>query len=104
MPKTRTGEIISWKEFGTRWKAGIEGITPLQQLKSQIQGTYISLLGIIFGIIASSLSWKQYWWIIIILIGAFIVTASGLVGMKQKYKDLMVMETLVKSIDEMEVI
>lgn len=92
MPKTKTGEVITWKEFFKRWKAGIEGITPAQSLRASIQGTYITILGIILGIIASIINYKNAWWIIIILIGALIITVIQLIGMKQKLKIFQMME------------
>jgi len=86
MPTTKSGEVITWKEFFHRWKEGIAGITPAQALKASIQGTYITILGIILGIIASIINYKNTWWVVIILIGALIITIIQLIGMKQKLK------------------
>lgn len=97
--KTKSGEVITLKEFGHRWKEGIAGITQLQQMKAQIQGTYISILGIIMGIIVNCFYLKSYWWVVLILIGALIVTGVSLIGMKQKYWSLKQMEDILKSID-----
>jgi hypothetical protein len=36
MPKTKTGEQITWKEFFKRWGEGMKSITPRQKLDSQV--------------------------------------------------------------------
>ena len=81
----RAGKPVEVKEFFSRWKQGIEGITPLQQTKAIVNGTWISLLGIVLGIIVSLFQLKNFWWIVIILIGAFIVSGMGQIGNLQKY-------------------
>ena len=52
MPKTKSGEQISWKEFFKRWKKGIDSITPIQKLRLDARGTFITLLGYIVSLIA----------------------------------------------------
>ena len=84
MPKTKNGEVITWKEFFKLWGKGIEGITAYQQVKAQIQGTYIITLGIILGIISTLFNIKLLWWVLIILIGGLINTIIGLIGLIQK--------------------
>jgi len=37
MPKDRYGNKLTWKEFISRWKEGIEGITPSQRIKTQLK-------------------------------------------------------------------
>lgn len=70
MPKTRDGELITWKEFIKRWKMGIEGITPLQQTKTQCNSTLIMIIGVVAGLIISIIKLGILWWLMIVLIGA----------------------------------
>jgi len=84
MPKTKTGEIITWKEFMNRWKSGIEKITPEQQLFWQLFGSSITLIGIISGIIITFFSLSTLWWLSLILIGALFNTTMGMVALLQK--------------------
>ena len=86
MPKTKTGEKISWKEFFSRWKQGIEEITPLQQVDTQIYFTRIMLLGIACGFGITIISWKTLWWLSIVLGAAFGNTFVQLIALKQKQK------------------
>lgn len=102
MPTTKLGEKISWKEAGKRFKQGIEGITPIQQLKIQIQGTWISILGIILGIIVNMFFLKNFWWIIVILIGAVIVTGISQIGQYQKYWAMKEIESRMKLLEAIE--
>jgi hypothetical protein len=86
MPTDKQGNQISWKEFMSSWKKGIEGLTPYQKIKSQIWGTRISLLGIVLGIIASIIAFKNLWWVLVILIGALIVTGTQYLSLVQQRK------------------
>ena len=90
--KDKQGQELSFKQFMERWKQGIEGITPLQQTNVTIQGTYITIAGIILGIITSLLNIKLMWWVAIILVGAFIITGIQLIGLYQKKFMFMMME------------
>lgn len=90
MPKTKSGEIISWKEYFKRWKAGIDGITPVQKLKGDIYGTTISLLGyfIAIGILlyqGDFMGWLSYA-LLLIFIGSSITTGLKLISLKQQLK------------------
>jgi hypothetical protein len=86
MPKDKFGNELTWKEYMSRWKKGIEGLTPYQKIKSQIWGTRISLLGIVLGIIASIIAFKNLWWVLVILIGALIVTGTQYLSLVQQRK------------------
>ena len=90
--KDKQGNELTFKEFMDRWKKGVEGITPLQQTKATISGTYITLAGIVLGIIASIIAFKVMWWVVVILIGAFIITFMQLVGLWQKMRLFKMME------------
>lgn len=82
----KQGNKLTFKEFIERWKKGIEGITPLQQVKGQINSTIIMLIGIKAGIIVSLFGVAKLWWLLIILIGAFFNTSISLLGLWQKKK------------------
>lgn len=52
MPKTKSGEKISWKEFFARWKDGIENITPAQRIKNELISNSITFVGYVVGLVA----------------------------------------------------
>lgn len=85
--KTRDGEKLKFKEFMKRWKIGIEGITPLQSTKTQLMGIWITLTGIIAGIIINILlRMKGQWvWITIVLCGSLILVIMNFLNTLQKY-------------------
>lgn len=75
------------EEFMRRFKEGFEMITPTQQVKSQLLGNWIVLIGIIVGIIVNIIVKveNQWFWILIILGGSFFLTLVGMIGLYQKY-------------------
>ena len=85
--KDRKGNKVIIKDFFKRWKDGIEGITPLQQSRTTLLGTWIVISGIIAGILINALvRMKDQWiWIEVILAGSFILTLMQLVSSLQKY-------------------
>ena len=50
--RTKSGEIISWKEFGKRWKIGMQNLTPKQRTQNDILSSWIVLLGFVLSIAA----------------------------------------------------
>ena len=88
----KEGNRLSFKEFIARWKVGIEGITPIGRLKTQLNGTGLMLIGISLGIIMTLFAFKQMWWITIILIGALFNTFIQYVGQKEQLKLLLNIE------------
>jgi hypothetical protein len=90
--KDKEGNELSFKEFMARWKEGIEGITPLQQVKQQLNSTYIIMIGICAGFAISLSSFDNLWWLSIILFGAFINSLSQAVGLYQKKRALQNLE------------
>lgn len=85
--KDMKGDKLGFKEFMKRWKLGIEGITPLQQAKTNLMGTWIVISGILGGIIINALVriGTQWIWIEVILVGSLIVTVMQMIGGLQKY-------------------
>jgi len=84
MPKDKYGNRLTWKEFGARWREGIEGITPQQKIKVQIGGTRIILIGLILGLAVSLYGYQRLWWMAIVLSGALIVTSVQYIGLEQQ--------------------
>ena len=86
--KDTKGEKLNSKQFFKRWGEGIEGITPLQQTKTQLMGTWITITGIVAGIVVNVLIRIEdmWWWITIILVGSLIITGVQMIGTYQKYK------------------
>ena len=84
--KDKKGNKLTFKEFMKRWGKGIEGITPLQKMKTQILGTRIMLLGMFLGLLVSIYGWKDLWWVGIILIGALINTGVQYLALRQQKK------------------
>ena len=85
-----------FKGFFARWKAGINQITPLQQIQAQLVFTRITLLGISLGFAVSIYFWHTAWWLSIILAGAFGNTYLGLVGLNQRKAIMLELENSLK--------
>jgi hypothetical protein len=100
MPKTKEGEQISWKEFFSRWKEGIEGITPKQKVLAELAGTRVMLLGIILGIIMTIVTFDKTWWVTIILVGVLINTGMQYLGKKQQLEIFSGIEEQMKGGDK----
>lgn len=81
--KDKEGKKVGTKEFFSRWKSGIQSVTQIQILKSNIIGFIIILIGIIWGIVFTIIS-KQYW-LLTILSGALLVQSMSFLGILQKY-------------------
>lgn len=95
--KDKEGKPVTTKEFIQRWKEGIKNITPIQQIQSLIVGSIIVLIGILWGLIFSII--LKQWWLVIILIGSFIVSFWGLYGNWQKLLLLKKVEAQMKSFE-----
>ena len=93
--KDKEGNKLTTKEFFSRWKKGIEGITPIQKLKTQVTGTRITLVGLILGLGVSIYGWKKLWWVAIVLTGAILNTGVQYLGQKQQLK-------LLKNLEKVE--
>lgn len=85
--KDNYGEELKFKKFMSRWKDGIEGITPLQQARTNLLGTWITLTGIISGIIINALVRMegQWVWIEIILLGSLVLVVMQMISGLQRY-------------------
>ena len=97
--KDKEGNKLTIKEFFARWKQGIEGLTPQQKVKAQIQGNNITMLGILLGIVASIINYKFTWWVGIILIGALINSIVQHISLKQQLKLFKNIELMINTQD-----
>lgn len=100
--KTKTKEKLKLKEFLKRWKRGIEGITPLQSTKTQLSGIWITITGIIAGIVVNCLirMENQWWWILIILSGSLILVIMNFLTTLQKYWRLKEIDNQIKKLNK----
>jgi hypothetical protein len=88
MPKDKLGNKLTWKEYGERWKEGIEGITPLQQSSMQLRSINIMLIGLSCGFTITLFNLKNLWWLSIILGGGFFNTSVSWIGTYQRKRAL----------------
>ena len=86
--KDKFGNKLTVKEYFKRWGAGIARITPQQQVNLQINSTWITLIGLIGGVIISIIGIRNLWWLLLILIGGLINTAVQQLGNFQRKKML----------------
>ena len=82
--RDKAGNYLTFKEYMARWRKGIEGITPLQQTNTQLYSTIIILIGLICGIVITIIAIKSYWWLLLVLVGAFGNTIVSYLGLWQK--------------------
>lgn len=92
MPKDKYGNYLNWKEFFSRWRQGIEGITPYQQARMTFYNTWVIVLGLLCGIVVSAFAIKTLWWLEIVLVGALFNTIILQIGNYQKYRILKQLE------------
>ena len=100
--KDNEGKELGFKKFMKRWKLGIEGITPLQQARTNLMGLWIVISGILAGIIINALvrMGKQWIWIEIILGGSLVITVTQMIGGFQKFWRFKEVEKTQKKIEE----
>jgi len=92
--RDKAGNKLSTKEFMHRWGEGIKKITPLQQAKISLMGTWFVIIGVIIGIVVTFIS--RTWWLVLILFGSFFVTGVSLLGAWQKYSALKKIDEIMK--------
>lgn len=100
--KARDGSELTLRQFFKRWRKGIEGITPLQQTRSQLLGTWIIITGIVSGLIINLLVRieHQWYWVSIVLVGSLIITITNMIGTYQKYKIHKKVEQTIKELNK----
>ena len=99
--KDREGKKVKTKEFFKRWGQGIEGITPLQQSKTSMMGTWIVITGILAGLIINLLvRIKPHWvWIEVILLGSLIISVVQMIGTYQKFRKFKITDKVMKELN-----
>jgi len=102
--KTKSGEVISWKEFGKRWKTGMQNLSPKQRSQNDILSTWITLIGFIASIIALLFFNDKFglvtYGIIIIFIGSIYSNSIKLFSL---YGQLKVFQNIENQLKESEV-
>ena len=93
--KTKSGEVISWKEFFKRWKKGMKNLTPVQRTKNDLVSTGIILVGFILGLFALIFFNNQFgaitYGLILIFIGSVysnILKFFALLNQLELFKDI----------------
>ena len=57
MVKLKTGEEISWKEAGKRFKEGVANITPIQKAQNERWSTFVIMMGFITAVVMLIITW-----------------------------------------------
>ena len=98
--KDRSGKEVGFKSFMKRWKEGIEGITPLGQAWTSLLGNWISLTGVLSGMIINALVRveHQWIWIEIVLLGSLILIVIQMIGGLQKYWRFKIIDEATKGL------
>lgn len=97
LKKKSTGEWKTIREFLSEVKEGMEKVTPLQQTIVTLWGIFISIIGIVWGIIFSiGIGYK---WMALILVGGLIVAIFQFLGNWQRKQVLDRMEAAYQMAD-----
>ncbi len=95
MPKTKSGEVITYQEFMKRWKQGMQNLSPKQRTQNDIGSTWVILIGFIVSIVALIFFSETFgaltYGLIIIFIGnayANLVKLFSLYGQYNLYKSI----------------
>jgi len=92
----KEGNKLTAREFMSRWKEGIQKVTPLQQTVSSFYFTWLTIIGLVCGLIVSIWKFQLLWWLGIILVAGIGNTFVGLIGTYQKYLQLKKIDDIVK--------
>jgi hypothetical protein len=103
MPRTKAGEQITWKEFGKRWKVGMQNLTPTQRTFNDIVSSFVILIGFIASLLAIIFFGKQMGWIAyglsLIFIGNIYSIIIKIFSLFGQYKTFKGIETNINSQD-----
>lgn len=102
MLKDKDGNKLTTKEFFSRWKKGIEGITPLQRISIQLTGLRLQILGLAIGLIVSLIGYRHLWWVAIILLGGLINIVLQYLTTKQQKKAIESIENMFYNKEEVQ--
>jgi len=96
----KQGKPVGIKEFFSRWKQGINNVTPLTQAGFNLFGNTLVLIGIILGVwFASS---NHFSWLIIVLIGSFLMSGVSFLATLQRLLLLLDIEQMKNNFIESE--
>jgi hypothetical protein len=88
--KDKAGNQITFKEFMSRWKKGIESLSPAQKLKNDINGNFVTLLGYLVALVAVIVKIEAIgllsYGLILIFIGSAWTTGVKWIMLRQQYK------------------
>ena len=90
--KDKKGEKITAKEFGQRFKEGLNSLTPIQKLKNEVRSTFVMFIGYIVGLVSLIIYRKAFavqWFtiaLIIIFLGASWSNGIKWFAMRQQLK------------------
>ena len=72
--------------FFTKWKKGIQMITPLQLITINLFSSLLIVIGVVIGLYATYTS--EVYWLFTILCGSFFLSSTSLIGMVKQYWQL----------------
>jgi len=95
--KDKDGNYLTTKEFFSRWKEGIQKITPLEQTRISLNGVVLVFVGVIIGLISTIIT--KTWWLVIILLGSLFLSVVNLIGTFQRYFSLKKLDDEMKQLE-----
>jgi hypothetical protein len=100
MPRTKSGEVITYKEFMKRWKEGMQNLTPAQRTSNDIGSTWVTLIGFIVALVALLFFNETFgavvYGLILIFIGSVYSNIVKLFSLYGQYKLFKSMERTVE--------
>ncbi|MFW6233413.1 MAG: hypothetical protein ACOC3Z_02000 [Nanoarchaeota archaeon] len=95
--KDKKGKEIDAKEFASRWREGIQGVTPLQQKKVSLWSMIPLFAGIFWGIIITLMG-KTYW-LCLILCASLPLTTINLISTLQQYWSIKKVQEVMEELE-----
>ena len=96
------------KGFFARWFEGMKNLSPQRQLEANIAFDWGNIFGF-FGGFVTMLAWVimtgqyQYWWTVLILLIAFLVTIYSLIAKYQQKKAFEGADEQINKLDELRI-
>lgn len=84
--KDKAGNKLSVKQFGSRFKDGVQGVTPLQQTKTNLISLFPIIAGMLWGATVSFIGGT--YWMCLILIFSLPLIIIQLISTLQRYWNL----------------
>lgn len=83
------------KEFFSRWKEGINKVTPVQQMSISFYSSFLIIIGILIGLYSTFAT--KTWWLFIVLLGSLFLTLISILSLYQKLSIYKKLEEEVKN-------